>query len=229
MSELEQYLRTIIGPVKVEGFPSKGQINTEIVKGGGGFGQMDGLMFYGEPYVNELPPSYMVVTTKSLLNRYVSPKESVPKKLQEWPYDEDFYSRVFDWDRGFSNFGELQVHNKDATSIVHAFLMLSAQDIGPYFPGEIVVFLTKADKIFLIDKDSKSEIKPIPECEAVWDKYEDKARKLHDKKDFEGYSQSEEDGFQAYKKCFAAHLKEQKYYPALKEEAQSIVNNLQKD
>src|SRR5262249_1639221 len=89
LAELEKQLKSIVGPVNVEGFPKEGKINLETLqKGDLGFGQVDGLRFSANQ-------EYLFVTTDNLLKKYLAGEPNLPKDLAELSRTGEFYAYAF--------------------------------------------------------------------------------------------------------------------------------------
>ena len=65
LSELEEKMKALVGPVKVDGFPKDGKINLQTLVKELGFGQADGLSFSSGD-------ERLFVTTDNVLKRYLA-------------------------------------------------------------------------------------------------------------------------------------------------------------
>src|SRR6266581_4712096 len=108
-------------------------------------------------------------------------------------------------------FAEIPVKSPNEKSYVRAFLGLTAQDIGPFIPKDIFVFVTKGNRILAVQSPAATEITEIPQCRSEWERF---ARKKSDadevyrssgltnEKEFdEEVQQYEQQGFEAYQRC----------------------------
>src|SRR5438094_7091071 len=144
LAELEKQLKAIVGPVNVEGFPKEGKINLETLQNGDlGFGQVDGLRFSAKQ-------EYLFVTTDNILKKYLTGQPKLPKDLAELSRTGEFYTRPFTAGEAVTYFAEIPVKSANGKSYVRAFLGLTAQDIGPFIPKEIFVFVTKGNRILAV-------------------------------------------------------------------------------
>ena len=230
LAELEKQLKAIVGPVNVEGFPKEGKINLETLQNGDlGFGQVDGLRFSAKQ-------EYLFVTTDNILKKYLTGQPKLPKDLAELSRTGEFYTRAFTAGEAVTYFAEIPVKSPNEKSYVRAFLGLTAQDIGPFIPKEIFVFVTKGNRILAVQSPAATEITEIPQCRNEWEKFAKKkadANELYrssgsnNEKAFdEEVQQYEQQGFEAYQRCYDREAKNQKFFASLKKQAQSIVDRL---
>src|SRR5439155_203123 len=213
LAELEKQLKAIVGPVNVEGFPKEGKINLETLQNGDlGFGQVDGLRFSAKQ-------EYLFVTTDNILKKYLTGQPKLPKDLAELSRTGEFYTRAFTAGEAVTYFAEIPVKSANGKSYVRAFLGLTAQDIGPFIPKEIFVFVTKGNRILAVQSPAATEITEIPQCRSEWERF---ARKKSDayevyrssgltnEKAFdEGVQHIEQQGFEAYQRCYDREANDQ--------------------
>jgi len=229
LAELEKQLKAIVGPVNVEGFPKEGKINLETLQKDYGFGQVDGLGFSAEQ-------EHLFVTTDNLLKKYLAGEPNLPKDLAELSKTGEFYTLAFTSGEAVTYFAEIPVKSPNGKSYVRAFLGLTAQDIGPFIPKDIFVFVTKGNRILAVQSPAATEITEIPQCRSEWERF---ARKKSDA--YEAYRSSgltnekafdevvqhiEQQGFEAYQSCYDREAKNQKFFAPIKQQAQSIVDRL---
>jgi hypothetical protein len=229
LMELEKQLRTIIGPINIKGFPKIGKINLETLFPELGFGQVDGLRFDSEQ-------ESLFVTTEALLKNYLVNHPELPKNLNELAKTSAFYRLVFHSDAAVTYYAEVPVKSAKGQFFAHAFLGVTAQDIGPFIPKEIYVLVSKKNQILLVYTPTTIRISEIPECKREWDKFEEKSSEafnvyqssqLKNKKAIDDSIRYEEEGFEAYHRCYGREVKNQEFFIALKRQAQSIVDRLQ--
>jgi hypothetical protein len=228
--KLEKQLQLIIGPVDVAHFPKRGKINLETLdQGDGGFGQVDGLRFGSEWEL-------LFVTTTGLLNAYLQQHKELPTELGKLAKAEEFYSLVFDWDAAVTHFAEVPVRTTSDKSLAYAFLGLWGQDIGPFPPKHLFVFFANGNRVFVVSTQAQSNIDQIAECKDLWDSLKKKsdaasaanqASELKDQKPTDDMQREEED-FRAYCRCFEQRAKMEPFFKQLTKQAQTLVDNLQK-
>lgn len=221
LANLETQLKAIIGPVKIEGFDEKGQLNIETLEDDTGADQVDGLKF-------GTSETYLFVTTSNILRNYLSRHSEYPANLPELSKDNEFYRHVFDWDAAVTYYGDVPVKHSSGT-FARAFLGLTAQDYGNYPPNTLFVFVSKGDRIRIASVPIKTEVSNIPRCITEWQKFKDKATKAAETKDVKADGDSdrlEEEGFAAYHECFGREAKNWKFFPKVIQQAQSIENLL---
>src|SRR6266480_6210095 len=229
LAELEKQLKAIVGPVNVEGFSKEGKINLETLQNGDlGFGQVDGLRFSARQ-------EYLFVTTDNLLKKYLAGQPELPKDLAELSRTGEFYTLAITAEAAVTYFAEIPVKSPNNKSDVRAFLGLTAQDIGPFIPKDVFVFVTKGNRILAVQSPAAAEITEIPQCRSEWERF---ARKKSDayevyrssgltnEKAFDEGVQHEQQGFEAYQRCYDREAKNQKFFASLKKQAQSIVDRL---
>jgi hypothetical protein len=228
--ELEEKLKNIVGSVSIEGFPKQGKINLLTLKNDIDIGQVDGLRF-------ESDEETLVVTTKNLLAVYLSEHPGLPETLNELSTTGDFYRLVFHPDAGVAYYSEIPVTIKNGQSFGHAFLGLSSQETIPFIPPEIFVFVATEQHVFIANTPTVVEITDIVECRREWETFYRKSStaleiyqksRLEDENALNDYFRYRDQGFEAFKGCFARMAKEQTFFASLEKQAQSIVDRLLK-
>jgi hypothetical protein len=231
LADLDEKLKVIIGPVNIEGFPKQGRINLETLHKDFGFGYVDGLWFDSDP-------EYLFVTTNSVLKRFLDEKPNLPKDLTSLSKTENFYRYAFDLGSRVTRYAVIPVKCTNEECLAYAFLGLSAQDIGPFMPEYLYVFVSSGNRILLVMSPVETEISEIPQCRNEWDKYARissealqvyRASQLENEEAFEDHARYEEQGFEAYHRCYGRESKNQPFFIPLKEQAQSIVDRLLKE
>src|SRR4030095_1165076 len=164
LAELEKQLKAIVGPVNVEGFPKKGKMNLLTLQKDYGFGQVDGLRFSAKQ-------EYLFVTTDNVLKKYLAGQPELPKDLAELSKTGEFYVRAITAESAVTYFAEIPVKSANGKSYVRAFLGLTAQDIGPFIPKDIFVFVTKGNRILAAQSPTATEITEIPQCRHEWEMF----------------------------------------------------------
>src|SRR6266545_5713199 len=229
LAELEKQLKPIVGAVNVEGFPKEGKINLETLQNGDlGFGQVDGLRFSAKQ-------EYLVVTTDNILKKYLAEQPELPKDLAELSRTAEFYTCAFTSGAAVTYFAEIPVKSPNGKSDVRAFLGLTAQDIGPFIPKGVFVFVTKGNRILAVQSPAAAEITEIPQCRNEWEKFAKKKADAHQVYESSGLKnekaldegvQYEQQGFEAYQRCYEREAKNQKFFAPLEKQAQSLVDRL---
>lgn len=229
LAELEKQIKTIVGPVKIAGFPKQGKLNLLKLKDEPGFVQVDGLRF-------DNGRETLFVTTESLLKNYLAECPELPRDFRRISKAGDFYRRVFHSDAGVICFAEVPVIRREGQSFVHAILGVSAQDIVSVIPDEIFVFVASGNRILIVNAPVAVKITDIPQCSSQWEKLDRKSSEayeiykssqLKNKKALADYHLYREQGFAAYTSCFEKEAKKQQFFPSLINEAQAIVDRLQ--
>lgn len=230
LADLESRLVQIVGPIDVKGFPKKGTINLVTLFPELGFGQVDGLRFSSDNKT-------LVVTTTALIDSYLVENPKLPNNMDKLSKSEDFYRLAFHSGAAVNYYSEVPVHPADGQSYAHAFLGVTAQDIGPFVPQELFVFVSNGKQIFLAALENNTEVTDIPQCRTAWemnykkrsDAYDAYLRsKPRDKKLSDNSIRYENQAFDAYRRCYGREAKNQKYFVTLKKYAQSMVDQLSK-
>src|SRR5262249_15412087 len=228
LAELERQLKPIIGRVNVEGFPKEGKISLLTLENDYGFGQVDGLRFSAKQ-------EELFVTTDSILKKYLAGQSELPKDLAQLSKTGEFYVRAITAEAAVTYYAEIPVKSANGKSYVHAFLGLTAQDIGPFIPKDIFVFVTNGNRILAMQSPAATEITEIPQCRNEWERFAKKnsdamevyrSSGLKNQKAFDESVKYEGQGFEAYQRCYATEAKNQKFFTSLKKQAQSIVDHL---
>lgn len=229
LAGLEKELQTIVGSVKIKGFPAPGSINLiTLLRDNAGFDQLDGLRY-------DSGEEILVVTTESLLMSYVSDHPTLPRTLRKLSELGDFYRRAFHADAGVICYAEVPVEKRKGQSFVRAFLGVSAQDIAPIVPDELFVFVSAGPYVLLVNAPAAAEIPDIGKCRKEWDRWKKKSvdayeiyrsSKFTNTRAFEDSRRYEGEGFEAYCRCFEREAKDRTFFPSLVAQAQSIVDRL---
>lgn len=215
LAELEKQLKPIIGAVNIEGFPKEGKINLLTLENDYGFGQVDGLRFSAKQ-------EELFVTTDNILKKYLAGQPELPKDLAELSRTGEFYVRAITAEAAVTFYAEIPVKSANEKSYVHAFLGLTAQDIGPFIPKDIFVFVTNGNRILAVQSPAATEITEIPQCKNEWERFAKKSSP-------DESLQNEEQAFEAYHRCYEREAKNQKFFASLEKQAQSIVDRLLKN
>jgi len=231
LAELERRMRMIVGPVRIEGFPEQGRINLPTLRPEPRFAQVDGLRF-------DSGGEALVVTTEGLLELYLAERPELPEGLEELSRNGDFYRLVFHADAGVLLYAEIPVRSGEGRSFARAFLGVGTQEIGPFIPDELFVFVVKGNRVLLVSSPAAVAITEIPECRSEWDRFAKKraevldvyrTSQLKDRKAFEDSLRYGEQGFEAYHRCYEREVANQPFFTALKKQAQAIADRLRKD
>ena len=128
------------------------------------------------------------------------------------------------------------VRTTNDKSFAYAFLGLWRQDIGPFPPKDLFVFFANGDRVFVVSTEVQSKIDQIAECKDLWERLKkesdaasaaDQASEHKDQKPTDDMEREEED-FRAYCRCFEQRAKMEPYFKQLTKQAQTLVDNLQK-
>jgi len=227
LGDLEARLRGIVGPTRLEGFPAEGKINLDsLAEGDSSLGLLDGL-------VHAAPDgkTRIVVTTRELLDRWLAghrhwwnDKNDMPEGLEPALKSEAFYTQALYTDAYFFQFVDLPVARPSDATFAFAALVGRAQDVGLETPDEAVVTVLRGGRAYVIVAPAAVEAKTTPQCLQGWKKAEKQAETA----DTERGEQLRDAGYRAYRRCFAAQAQRQGWFPALKKQAQALIDALPK-
>jgi hypothetical protein len=230
LEELEDLITPVIGEVKVAGFPHQGKISLETLVKELGFGMVDGLKY-----------SNLFVTTKTLLNNYLHANPNYPKDLEQlaktgkFGSTSNFYSEVFTFDSSITTYVELPIKKSEGQSFASAYLGVDSMDISFYVPKTIFIIVSRGDRIFFVQAESKTKIGQNSQCVKNGEKLLKKSEKAlaayrdSDLKDHtlsEKWKEYEDQAYLEYQHCFGREAKKQNYFVPVTSQAQSIIDSL---
>jgi len=230
LAVLEEPIRSIIVPTKVDGFRIEGSISLYPRYEESPCDHVDGLDFRN-PSQGEL-----FVTTKGLLENYLARNPKLPKDLNKLFKADKFYSSVISSDAALTNYADIPVEKTNGQDFAYAFLGGFAQNIGPLIPDHLIVLVSTKKRIYIMSALANTKVPSIPECKAAWDGFAEKsdnalkkyrASNLKDKKSFDEHTRLEARGFSAYYECYRRTSKDQEFFTPLAKQVQSIVDRLQ--
>jgi hypothetical protein len=188
------------------------------------FGLLDGLV-----YAAPDDKARIVVTTRELLDHWLaghrhwwSDKNDMPPGVEPALKSEAFYTQALYTDAYFYEFVDLPITRPSDATFAFATLVGRAQDVGLQTPNEIVVSLLRGGRAYVIVAPAAVKAETTPQCAQGWKKAEAQAEKAEGDKG----EQLREAGYQAYRRCFAAQAPRQGYFPALKRQAQALIDAL---
>ena len=162
--DLEQQLKPVVGPFSAPGFPAEGKLNlVSLFPDDLGFGMLDGLV-YGE---GESAKS-IVVTTDSLLDKWLLGHHDLPTTAAAAVKTDDFYTQALLSDATAVNYGEIPVVAPPGAKFAYAMLSLIGN--GPLVPGapdRIFVALEQGGRVFIVNEKLTTRVPPIPACDGA--------------------------------------------------------------
>ncbi len=180
MAELQNQLRRVVGPPKLElpGLPAEGKINNDtLTKGDQGFGMLDGLRYASEDY-----KTLAVVTTEGLFKIWLREHRkwwrdnNVPQDPANALRHTSFYTQAMSTDAAVFKYVELPIRKPAAATLAFAMLGTSAQDVGPWEAEDVTVALLQGGKLYVVRVKTSAKIGPFPSCKAQWDQAIKKSR-----------------------------------------------------
>jgi hypothetical protein len=234
---LQSMLRNIIGPIRIQGFPTEGTIHLETLIDELGYGKLDGL------FVKSFDGNMQaVVSSVPLLHDWlgrhqdsgVSHSGHLPIDMASAFMTEGFYMEAFEDDAYYYKFADLPVVAHHTGGIARAILFEHTQDTpAPYPPDGIAVSVVVDDRVFIL-KESTA-VREIPACKTAYEKDRDLAEvalrayhasQLKDKAQFQKYTDLDDAASSNFQRCFQHHLAEQHYFPALVRQAQGLIDRI---
>jgi hypothetical protein len=226
----------LVGPTKFDGFPGPGTLSPEsLYSDDVGSGALDGLMFTTSDVSGSL-----LVTTRGLLLPWLKAhpdwwkdEAKVPTDAQSAFQSESFYSQSVGGDAAVTIFAPLPIRKPDGVGVATASLVEVTQDIATQPPSDLTVAVDKGGKIFLAIVSLKTKPTPIAACETILKGFEAKAdaalatynaSNLKDKASFDTYERLQNEGADAYKKCWSEKASSQADFAAVIAQAQALAD-----
>jgi len=229
LAALQKQLQAIVGPAAIRGYTGPGTISLATLQPHEeGFGMIDGLRF-------GTADDALFVTTPGLLASYLKAHSKLPRNLDGLARSGAFLLEAFDTEADVYNFGDIPVTVPPGKTFAHAILALSAQDIGAYEPTELFVLVAGPDRIAIVQLTLKKPTPAIPECTHIWDKYEAmkntafKAYKqsgLKDQKKFDESERDEQQGFEAFRACYAGKVAGQGFFAGVVKQSLEVLGRM---
>jgi hypothetical protein len=239
LAQLGKLTEPIVGPVALKGFPARPKTNLDsLVAGDFGFGLLDGLN-----YASSDGKTHVIVTTDSLFDHWLrehrdwwGPKtENVPQQVEAALRSEAFYTQALQTDSAISRYVALPVVKPARAKFAYAMLIARTQILGPRTPDELMVSVVWGGRVFVINASTRTRVKAIAVCDAIWKEGKRKAAEaqdayiasqLEDKELFEQGTKAEEAGDAAFHRCFAERARSQPFFAALTGQAQALLDAL---
>jgi hypothetical protein len=209
LRHLEKMLHSIIGPVNVPGVSGPGRINLQTLTKDLGFGDLDGLSF-------DWGRDTLLVTTPGLFDRWVAGRSwrQKPSDHLAVARTDEVYTFASFGDIACFLLGEIPVERPQGVSVVQAFLAGYSQDQGPTTPTDLLVFVDRGDRIFIVRSRIDPPLKPIAACEA-------------ERKVYEGNRRYLDSDFEVYRRCYGRATRDRVIFAPLHRKAQLIVGRLE--
>lgn len=236
---LEDQLRRVVGASEIKGFSAATKSNLDtLFKDDMGFGLLDGLV-----YSSADGKTRIVVTTDALLAHWLREHKdwwgptvaNVPQDVDAALKSEAFYTQALQSDAAISKYVELPIARPAQAKLAFAMLAARSQDVGPRTPDELVVSVVKDGRVFVMTARANAKVDPMPACQRIWRDASRNAAKAHeayvasglkDNKLLEKSTRMEEEGFTAFRRCFAQQAKGRSFVAALTRQAQELIDRL---
>jgi hypothetical protein len=237
VAELEKQLKRIIGPsaLSLSGLPAGGKINNNtLTKGDLGFGMLDGISYGAED-----DKTQAVVTTEGLFKVWLREHRkwwrdnNVPQDPASALRHTSFYTQAVSSGAAVSKYVELPIKKPAAASLAFAMLSIRAQDVGPWEPDDVMMALLQGGKLYLVRVKSAAKIGPFPPCQALWDEAMKKSQAEFERHQANPNARTpsrqmsiEDEGYAAFRRCFAERAPREKGFADLVRQAQEIADRL---
>lgn len=238
LARLEKELEAIVGVRTVAGFPSGPTLN--LAGAYDGYPALDALRFErGDTAV-------ALVTMAPLLRFWVADFHRRGATQQDFPADfraalrhEDLYTEALATDAAMVWYADVPLAPPPGYDFVMAKLGDWEQDdAGAYLPRDLLVATIRNDRVFIVDEPVTAPLRRIPACQQPWDAfardYDAKGKALAAAKQMDQAAsnrleKSMDDAVADYHRCFARHVAEQDYFPAVTRQAQELLGRLAGD
>jgi hypothetical protein len=160
----------------------------------------------------------------------VRASQTIPAALKK----ERLYTSGLVVDLHWEWYAEIPVQKPPGATFAVAFLGLRSGDTGDYAPNGIAIAVVTPTRAYFFDVKSY-DVPRIPECHAIWSRYEAKAeaamaryRASHLKAEREAQDAQrlEEAGGSALRTCYAKEAPRQPFFPSVIRKAQALVNRV---
>jgi hypothetical protein len=234
LSTLTAQMRTIVGPMKFDDFPGLGKLNPETLYSDDiGAGALDGLMFSTKDQEGSL-----LVTTEGLLLPWLKAHPDWWKDEGKAPTDaesafqsDSFYTQSVGGDAAVATFAPVPIHKLSGATVATAYLAEVTQDMATEPPNNLTVGVEKGGKIFIAMVSLKQKLAPIPACDTILKGFQAKAdaafaayntSNQKDKASFDTYEHLQNEGADAYKKCWHEKASSTADFAAVTAQAQAL-------
>jgi hypothetical protein len=164
LKNLDRRLRAIIGPVNVPGFGPVVDLNLEgHYDGDPPLPMLDAVVFRPADYSRQLK-----VTTPTIMSAWLAdhaPGISIDSALKL----PELLTAAIVGEAVMTRYGDIPVLDAKRKGIASAMLILTAQDVGPWPPHEVLVSVVRRDLVFIIQAPTAIAIDTIPACYARWE------------------------------------------------------------
>ena len=142
------------------------------------FGHLDGLAF-GPPGNQQMT----VVSTDGLLKNWLAHHKTwwgrdqaqMPQTSAGALKIEGFYTQAIGFDSAFQFYAELPIVKPASASFAVSYLYVTAQDVGPWKPTEILVAVLDGGRVYVVTSPVKTAVPQIAACDAIWKAAEKKS------------------------------------------------------
>lgn len=236
LTDLEQRLSVLLGPLAVSGFPTTGTINLESLSPSDiGFSMLDGLR-----YTKSDDGPSILATTRGLLERWLQSKATETDEAFKLPTGIDaalkldrFYTQAINSDAAFMGTLDFSLKKPEGTDIAIARLGGWSQDVGPIPDQQVIVTLVKGNSVMIASAPATPPVPKIAACDALWasvdaanQKLAAQASEAKDDKAYDAVNAAWEKGDVDYRACMAEHLPGDPVFPALLKQAQDLADQM---
>jgi hypothetical protein len=222
--DLQDKVAAVIGPVALKGGDTKSHNNLDTLSSGDDtFGHLDGLAF--GPLGNQ---RMTLVSTDGLLKNWLAHHKTwwgkgeaqMPQTAAGALKTEGFYTQAIGFDAAFQFYAELPIAKPASASFAVSYLYVTAQDIGPWKPNQILVAVLQGGRVYVGTSPVKTTVPQIAVCDAIWKAAEKKSGGA------KNFDEIRNQGDADFHRCFTEHFKTTPVFPKLTAEAQALVETL---
>ncbi|GAA0539124.1 hypothetical protein FHS83_003666 [Rhizomicrobium palustre] len=228
LTDVKARLKTLIGPLSAPGYSKEPELNRDTLVGSDvGFDQLDGLRYAGNG-------GQVVVSTMPLLRAWLAKRKDRPADLDKLISTEDFFTFTVSNDASATFYGSVPVAAKGRKVAVRLgdYAQETLLDQGP---TKLLAAVIDGERVYIAEEGVSSHLAPIPVCQAPMKKtlaeanaaytsftaFNQKIRAAFDK-----YLRLSAAADKGYRVCFAREIRKQKAWPAIKKQAQHLVDSL---
>jgi uncharacterized protein (TIGR03067 family) len=157
LANLERKLRSILGPVNMPGFPQPGRINLEaICRGEEGCESLDGLLYRTEDHRRRF-----LVTTPVLMTNWLKGHRLSPDSALRTPR---LFTDIFGSHAVVLHYANLTIPDAQRRGVASAMLVVVAQDEGKWPPDKVIVSVSRANRVYIIQVPPAVAIDTLEGC-----------------------------------------------------------------
>jgi hypothetical protein len=237
--DLEQQMRTLLGPLAIKGLPAVGTLNLgSLWTTDQGYGTLDGLLF-GAPE----DKTHVIVTTEGIFRTWLTAHKAwwgdkmtnVPQDPTKALASTEFFTQAIMTDAAVMKFTQIPVRAPSGATYTFAMLAARSQDDSPPAPDEIFVALVQGGRVYVAYTNVARKFATVPACDAVRQAQETKSDAIYtryqaadpkDEKLFDQYTAARELADTLFLRCYAEKAGKQAAFAPALQQAQALLESL---